>query len=291
MMRTKHLRTNPRLLKVALLFLLLPGFLWASSSRGEAKPGITSFQSGMPVIPESYIGGQQANNTTKTTPGAGANRKKVTATPTRTPVNGAGCIPLSRMETGRVTAITDGDTIQVSIKGIKYRVRYIGIDTPETSTGKMAAESTHYNTRLVLGKQVTLYRDVSETDRFGRLLRYVVADGVFVNYELVRAGYAYASTYPPDVTCADTFALAQQFARKGATGLWASRVPAVGLVNPGPVGSNTSGQCDPSYPGVCIPPSPPDLDCADITYRRFKVLEPDPHRFDVDDNGIGCERQ
>jgi len=48
--------------------------------------------------------------------------------------------------------------------------------------------------------------------------------------------------------------------------------------------------CDPSYPDVCIPPSPPDLDCGDISYRRFRVLSPDPHRFDGDFDGIGCER-
>ena len=47
--------------------------------------------------------------------------------------------------------------------------------------------------------------------------------------------------------------------------------------------------CDPSYPTVCIPPPPPDLDCGDITYRRFTVLQPDPHRFDGDKDGIGCE--
>ena len=49
-------------------------------------------------------------------------------------------------------------------------------------------------------------------------------------------------------------------------------------------------QCDPSYPDVCIPPYPPDLDCGDISYRNFRVLPPDPHRFDGDNDGIGCER-
>jgi hypothetical protein len=48
--------------------------------------------------------------------------------------------------------------------------------------------------------------------------------------------------------------------------------------------------CDPSYPTVCIPPAPPDLDCPDIAERRFEVLPPDPHRFDGDSDGIGCER-
>lgn len=47
--------------------------------------------------------------------------------------------------------------------------------------------------------------------------------------------------------------------------------------------------CDPSYPTVCIPPPPPDLDCGDIPYRRFTVLPPDPHNFDGDHDGIGCE--
>lgn len=52
----------------------------------------------------------------------------------------------------------------------------------------------------------------------------------------------------------------------------------------------TRGNCDASYPGVCIPPAPPLLTCNDITHRRFDVLQPDPHGFDRDKNGIGCER-
>lgn len=48
-------------------------------------------------------------------------------------------------------------------------------------------------------------------------------------------------------------------------------------------------KCHPSYPTVCIPPPPPDLNCDDIPYRNFTVLPPDPHRFDSDKDGIGCE--
>jgi hypothetical protein len=47
--------------------------------------------------------------------------------------------------------------------------------------------------------------------------------------------------------------------------------------------------CSPAYPGVCIPPAPPDLDCGDISFRLFTVLRPDPHNFDNDGDGIGCE--
>jgi predicted nucleic acid-binding Zn ribbon protein len=57
---------------------------------------------------------------------------------------------------------------------------------------------------------------------------------------------------------------------------------------PSPTSTSRSG-CDPSYPTVCIPPPPPDLDCKDIPYRNFVVLPPDPHHFDGDHDGIGCE--
>lgn len=50
----------------------------------------------------------------------------------------------------------------------------------------------------------------------------------------------------------------------------------------------TATNCDPSYPDVCIPPAPPDLDCTDVSYRGFRVLPPDSHRFDTNKDGIGC---
>ncbi len=58
---------------------------------------------------------------------------------------------------------------------------------------------------------------------------------------------------------------------------------------PAPPPPAVGGNCDPSYPGVCIPPAPPDLDCGDVTFKRFQVLPPDPHHFDRDGDGIGCE--
>lgn len=54
-------------------------------------------------------------------------------------------------------------------------------------------------------------------------------------------------------------------------------------------GTVSKGNCSPAYPNVCIPPPPPDLDCKDIKFRRFKVVRPDPHNFDSDGDGIGCE--
>ena len=65
------------------------------------------------------------------------------------------------------------------------------------------------------------------------------------------------------------------------------RFPLSGQVTVSPARGNFF--CDPSYPTVCIPPPPPDLDCGEIPYRNFRVLPPDPHRFDGDKDGIGCE--
>lgn len=67
--------------------------------------------------------------------------------------------------------------------------------------------------------------------------------------------------------------------------------PAPRKTTPKPARTTTkpARNCDPSYPTVCIPPAPPDLDCGQITQRNFKVLPPDPHRFDGNKDGVGCE--
>jgi len=116
----------------------------------------------------------------------------------------------------------------VSIDGREYTVRYIGIDTPETVRPNypvewMGPEASAANEALVAGRTVYLEKDVSETDRFGRLLRYVyLADGTMVNLELVRQGYAHASSYPPDVKHQALLNRAEREAREAGRGLWGS---------------------------------------------------------------------
>jgi len=120
----------------------------------------------------------------------------------------------------RVTQVVDGDTI--TIEG-GYRVRYIGIDTPEIYPQPEAfgREAWQANRRLVEGKEVRLERDVSETDKYGRLLRYVYVDGVFVNAELAKEGLAQAKAYPPDTKYQDYLEKMETEARQAGRGMWA----------------------------------------------------------------------
>lgn len=126
-----------------------------------------------------------------------------------------------------VTEVVDGDTIKVSSG---KTVRFIGIDTPETKdprrpVGCFGKEASNETKSLLDGKVVILKKDISETDKYGRLLRYIflpLESGqiLFVNDYLVREGFAKASTYPPDVKYNDTLREAEKQAREGNKGLW-----------------------------------------------------------------------
>lgn len=215
----------------------------------------------------------------------------ITFTPTSvvSGIVGASCITRSDYEIGNVVEIIDGDTIRVSIDGTYYSIRYIGIDTPELNSDYYSAEAKNQNQALVFSKEVMLFKDESEKDPYGRLLRYVVVNNTFVNYNLVQTGHARATSYPPDDACDTAFKDAETKAKNQKIGIWApaTATPVPAIINPGSSSDNTN--CSPAYPTVCIPPAPPDLDCGDIPYRRFQVLPPDPHRFDRDGDGIGCE--
>ena len=234
-----------------------------------------------------------------------------TASPTPTQAPAPGTAPQGQTVSARVISVTDGDTIRVEIDGSSVPLRYIGMDTPETVSPNepvqwMGPESTAANKALVEGQTVVLERDVSDTDRFDRLLRYVWIERggqwLMVNRELVLLGFAISKAYPPDTKYQSLLNAAQREAHGARVGRWGPTpapvvTPIPNIVVPIPpsrlpVPTATppvSGNCDPSYPTVCIPPAPPDLNCGDITFRRFQVLAPDPHGFDGDHDGVGCE--
>jgi micrococcal nuclease len=163
-------------------------------------------------------------------PGASA----ATASPVAATPEGDGPRPVGETETARVVRVVDGDTLIVDRGRGNERLRYIGIDAPESVTPDtpvefMGKEASAANAALVGGATVVLEKDVSDTDRFGRLLRYVwLRDGdswLFVDLELVRQGYAQVVTFPPDVRWIDTLRDAQRVARDAGRGLWGAATP------------------------------------------------------------------
>jgi micrococcal nuclease len=222
-----------------------------------------------------------------------------------------------------VVGITDGDTITVQFgDGARERVRLIGIDTPESVDPRrpvqcFGPEASQHTKELLDGQAVALELDVEQRDRFGRLLAYVWLGETNVNVRIAADGYAQQLTIPPNVKYVDPIRQAVAEAREAGRGLWSAcqavappgdyeptaadvpaeapaPAPAQGQPVPPPAGPPPPmvrpQVCDAAYPDVCIPPPPPDLDCGDIPDRGFRVLPPDPHRFDGDRDGVGCER-
>jgi micrococcal nuclease len=127
-----------------------------------------------------------------------------------------------------VELVIDGDTIDVTIDGDDERVRLIGIDTPETKQPDtpvecFGPEATAFTQSLLApGTAVRLERDIVGRDDYGRILAYVyrASDGIFVNYEIVRHGYATPLKFPPNVAHAERFVEAARAAERDDAGLW-----------------------------------------------------------------------
>lgn len=154
------------------------------------------------------------------------NQQYVQVAPSSVPSISVTSPPPTQVSLTKVIKVIDGDTIEVE-SGDK--VRYIGINTPEMESSECyAQEATNEDKLLVLGKTVRLEKDVSETDKYGRLLRYVYVQDpvvgsnqeIFVNNYLVGMGYAVTMTVPPDVKYKNVFADSQNFAKENKLGLW-----------------------------------------------------------------------
>lgn len=129
-----------------------------------------------------------------------------------------------------VELVVDGDTVDVTVGGDGERVRLIGIDTPETKRPDtpvecFGPEATAFTQSLLPpDTPVRLERDVVGRDDYGRILAYVyrVSDGILVNYEIIRQGYARPLTIPPNAAHADLFVEAARQAERDDVGLWSS---------------------------------------------------------------------
>ena len=205
---------------------------------------------------------------------------------------------------GTVASVYDGDTLTLTSG---YRVRLVQIDTPELGSGECYSRAAR--TALVdlvpVGSRIVLEADprLDQVDRYGRLLRYVHRGRLNVNIELGRRGAAAPYFYDGDRGryAAELYALARR-AKAARRGLWGAcpgtRLDPYRAVDTGTSGSTrpapfTSGPCDPDYAGACVPPPPPDLDCADLRALGLplpvRVVGGDPHHLDGDGDGYGCE--
>jgi endonuclease YncB( thermonuclease family) len=218
-------------------------------------------------------------------------------------VAGAGGRTATPRATAVVASITDGDTLRLTSGD---RVRFLQIDTPELGTGECysRAARTALLQRVPVGSRVELEVDprLDRVDRYGRLLRYVHRGTMNVNVALVRAGAAAPYFYGGDLGRYAARLLAEAGrARAARRGLWGACPSAVldpyAQVDTGPGRGGVRGfggtGCDPNYAGGCVPPYPPDVDCADLRARGIptpvRIVGADPHNLDGDGDGLGCE--
>ncbi len=229
------------------------------------------------------------------------------ATPVATPF--AEAIP-NGATPATVVSISDGDTVRVDINGEMESLRLILIDTPETRDPNdpvecFGAEAMAFTKRLLpKGTTVYLEQDISDRDRYGRMLRYIWLEGdngeaLLFNEMLVREGYAVLYTYPPDVKYVDRIRAAQDAAVAEQAGLWAAcggadtplgSTPVANQRNlgePTVIEATTTGGVDSSV----------DRDCGDfVTHAEAQAFfesqggpAADPHKLDQNGDGVACE--
>lgn len=197
---------------------------------------------------------------------------------------------------GRIAHIVDGDTLHATFGESTEKIRLFAINTPELNPIECGGiEATALLAELApIGSIVWFERGETQIDRYGRSLYWAWIQTGEHRWQLlqdllVQAGAGEIRIYPPDDRYADWLMLRESQARSAGAGMWATcREPDLAGQA---MGIASAEACDAAYPTVCIRPLNPggDLDCADVAFRRFVVIPPDPHNFDGDGNGIGCE--
>lgn len=292
-----------------LLVLLLPAVAVAApvaveqpSSDTSSTPNTTTKEA---QPSESFTQPESAPSVSDETPGQAAGSTTATSTGLSTLAVPEGA------QRGIVERVVDGDTIWVRIDepgstmpvGATSQVRLLEIDTPETVHPSKPVQcwgpeaSAFAKAEFPIGSSVQLVADKEDKDRFGRFLRYAWDhEGEFYNERAAKLGHARSALYMPNDRYISLIRSAEAEAKAAQRGLWGP--PCYGSTSasassPATNNSTANGNCHPSYPSVCIAPPPPDLDCAEISHRnitvRHDVADADPHRFDGDKDGIGCE--
>lgn len=196
-------------------------------------------------------------------------------------VDSSKCTGTALCITDKVTRIIDGDTLYTK----KYKIRLSLVNSPEKNqTG--FAEAKSFTSKLCPVGSTLLFDqdDKQKIDKFGRMLGKVFCSGKNLNTELLYNNHAKISKE----YCSVSEFSGESWAKYGCTTKSQETKSQISKETPKP--SSQVKKCAPSYPDVCIPPYPPDLNCGDISYKNFRVVGSDPHGFDKDGDGIGCEK-
>ncbi len=212
-------------------------------------------------------------------------------------------IPADAQTTATVISSGDGDTLRVKSQGTVVTIRMACIDAPETGQRPWGQQSAAKLKQLLPPGKAVQVREI-ERDRYGRTVAEVYLGKQSVNLQMVKEGQAvvYRQYLSGCAATQNQLLQAEAQAKQKKLGFWNQPKPVMpwDFRRGGTSASNqpssskpASAQqnCSSAYPGVCIPPGPPDLNCPDISYRNFKVLPPDPHGFDRDSDGVGCEKR
>ncbi|WP_036487339.1 thermonuclease family protein [Myxosarcina sp. GI1] len=204
----------------------------------------------------------------------------------------------SILENVKVVSIGDGDTIRIEKNSQTITIRLGCIDAPESRQNPYGNNAKARLQELLPVGQSVSYQ-VIDTDRYDRTVAEVYRRNQSINLTMVKEGHAvvYHQYLNGCKLTKDSYLAAENNAKQKRLNFWSASE----LVMPWDfrkgrssssqptANQNNDSNCDASYPDVCIPPYPPDLNCGDISFRRFKVKGSDPHNFDRDRNGIGCE--
>jgi micrococcal nuclease len=200
-----------------------------------------------------------------------------------------------------VLAVVDGDTFKAKVNGKEETIRLLLVDTPETKHPQKGVqpfgpEASKFTENFLAGKTVQLEKDVSQRDKYGRLLRYVYVDGKSLQEELLKRGLARITVYPPDVKYLDEFQALQKKAQDKELGIWSieNYVTEDGFYPPVKKKQNPKPEEKHGYTGP-YDPHGPDRDCGDFASGAeaqafYEAAGPgDPHGLDRDGDGNACD--
>ncbi|MBG1240573.1 YifB family Mg chelatase-like AAA ATPase [Nostoc sp. NZL] len=203
--------------------------------------------------------------------------------------------------TAKIISVGDGDTVTAQFGSKKATIRLACIDAAEMKQTPWGERSRDRLKQLLpVGKLAKF--SIKEKDRYGRFVAEIFVGNSNINLVMVQEGQAvvYRQYLKNCPTSQNSLLSAEADAKSKKLGFWNQTKPVMPWdfrsqnskpkPNSSPKPVSQSSNCDPSYPDLCIPVGAPDIDCGEIQYRNFRVVGNDPHGFDGDGDGIGCEK-